>query len=121
VSGQFDDVTFRQPSRLYARATRLFEGRNYPPELLVAGLADEGYREDRSSSDLPSGRFRRTSQGIEIHLRSFPLPDGSQGGGLVEVAYQGPRVAGLRREEVALLAYHLLQLPLPLTLTNYRL
>jgi len=98
LSGQFDDVTFRQPSRLYARATRLFEGRNYPPELLVAGLADEGYREDKSSSDLPAGRFRRTPQGIEIHLRSFPLPDGSHGGGLVEVAYQGPRVAGLRRD-----------------------
>ena len=98
LSGQFDDVTFRQPSRLYARATRLFEGRNYPPDLLVAGLADEGYREDKTSPDLPAGRYRRTSQGIEIHLRSFPLPDGSRGGGLVEVAYQGPRVAGLRRD-----------------------
>jgi penicillin-binding protein 1B len=98
LSGQFDDVTFRQPSRLYARATRLFEGRNYPPELLVAGLADEGYREDKTSPTLPAGRYRRTGQGIEIHLRSFPLPDGSRGGGMVEVAYKGPRIAGLRRD-----------------------
>ncbi|HEY0513229.1 MAG TPA: PBP1A family penicillin-binding protein [Thermoanaerobaculia bacterium] len=101
LSSHFDEVTFRQPSRLYGRATRLFEGRNYPPDLLLAGLADEGYREDKSSRDLPAGRFRRTRDGVEIHLRSFPLPDGSRGGGLVEVAYQGPRIAGLRRDGAA--------------------
>ncbi|MFL6196495.1 MAG: transglycosylase domain-containing protein [Thermoanaerobaculia bacterium] len=98
LSGQFDDITFRQPSRLYARATKLYGGRNYPPELLTANLAGEGYREDKESSELPAGRYRRTRKGVEVHLRSFPLPDGTRGGGLVEVAYQGPRVAGLRRD-----------------------
>ena len=33
LSSQFDAITFRQPSRLYARATRLFEGRSYSPDL----------------------------------------------------------------------------------------
>src|SRR5262249_30093357 len=76
-ASHLEDVSFRQPSRLYARATRLFEGRNYPPDLLTAGLADEGYREDKTTPDLPAGRYRRTKQGVDVHLRSFPLPDGS--------------------------------------------
>jgi penicillin-binding protein 1B len=97
LSSHFDEVTFRQPSRLYGRATRLYEGRNYPPDLLIAGLADEGYREDKTSRGLPAGRYRRTKQGVDVHLRSFPLPDGSRGGGLVEVAYEGTHIAGLRR------------------------
>jgi penicillin-binding protein 1B len=101
MASHFEDVTFRQPSRLYARATRLFEGRNYPPDLLIAGLADEGYREDKTSRDLPAGRYRRTKQGVDIHLRSFPLPDGSRGGGLVEITYAGTRVAALRHDGAA--------------------
>ncbi|HSU84058.1 MAG TPA: PBP1A family penicillin-binding protein [Thermoanaerobaculia bacterium] len=97
MASHFEDVTFRQPSRLYARATRLFEGRNYPPDLLVAGLADEGYREDKTSRSLPAGRYRRTKQGVDVHLRTFPLPDGSHGGGLAEITYQGTRIAALRQ------------------------
>src|SRR5436309_2281767 len=98
MASHFEDVTFRQPSRLYARATRLFEGRSYPPDLLIAGLADEGYREDKASRDLPAGRYRRTKQGIDVHLRSFPLPDGSRGGGLAEITYEGTRIATLRHD-----------------------
>ena len=98
MASHFEDVTFRQPSRLYARATRLFEGRNYPPDLLIARLADEGYREDKTSRDLPAGRYRRTKRGVDVHLRSFPLPDGSHGGGLAEITYQGTRIAALRHD-----------------------
>jgi penicillin-binding protein 1B len=98
LSSHFEEVTFRQPSRLYARATRLFEGRNYPPDLLIAGLADEGYREDKTSPSLPAGRYRRTKQGVDVHLRSFPLPDGSHGGGFAEIAYEGTRIAALRQD-----------------------
>jgi penicillin-binding protein 1B len=102
LSSHFDEVTFRQPSRLYGRATRLYEGRSYPADLLIASLADEGYREDKrpakSAFELPSGRYRRTPDGVDVHLRSFPLPDGTRGGGLVEVTYQGPRIAGLHRD-----------------------
>ncbi|HEV2852733.1 MAG TPA: PBP1A family penicillin-binding protein [Thermoanaerobaculia bacterium] len=101
LSGQFDEITFRQPSRLYARATRLTEGRNYPPELLISNLAGEGYREDETSSELPAGRYRRLKRGVAVHLRSFPLPDGSRGGGLVVIAYQGNRIAGLSRDRQA--------------------
>jgi penicillin-binding protein 1B len=99
LSGQFDEITFRQPSRLYARATRLTEGRNYPPELLIANLSGEGYREDDASSEeLPAGRFRRSKRTVAVHLRSFPQPDGSRGGGLVEIRYRGSRITGLRRD-----------------------
>jgi penicillin-binding protein 1B len=98
LSSHFDEVIFRQPSRLYGRATRLYEGRSLPPDQLIAGIADEGYREDKTSAALPAGRYRRGREGVEIHLRSFPLPDGSHGGGLVGVAYEGSRIAGLRRD-----------------------
>ncbi len=98
LSSHFDEVIFRQPSRLYGRATRLYEGRSLPSEQLIAGLADEGYREDRTSAELPAGRYRRSRDGVEIHLRNFPLPDGSHGGGRVGVAYDGGRIAGLRRD-----------------------
>ncbi len=98
LSSHFDEVIFRQPSRLYGRATRLYEGRSLPPDQLIAGLADEGYREDRTSAELPAGRYRRSRDGVEIHLRNFPLPDGSHGGGSVGVVYDGGRIAGLRRD-----------------------
>jgi penicillin-binding protein 1B len=98
LSSQFDDLTFRQPSRLYGRATRLTDGRHYPPDLLVADLTGEGYREDATSPALPAGRFRRSKKGVAVHLRNFPLPDGGRGGGLVEVSYRGSRIAGLRRD-----------------------
>src|SRR5215203_94718 len=98
VSGQFDEITFRQPSRLYARATKLTEGRNYPRDLLVANLSGEGYREDTSSPELPAGRYRLLKRGLAVHLRSFPLPDGSRGGGLAVIAYRGNRIAGLSRD-----------------------
>ncbi|HEX4965927.1 MAG TPA: PBP1A family penicillin-binding protein [Thermoanaerobaculia bacterium] len=97
LSSHFEEITFRQPSRLYGRATRLFEGRSYSQELLTANLQGEGYREDTSSPELPAGRYRRSKAGLAIHLRSFPLPDGSRGGGLVEVAYEGNRIAALRQ------------------------
>jgi penicillin-binding protein 1B len=96
LSGQFDDITFRQPSRLYAQATRLHEGRSYPVDLLIEDLSGEGYREHEGSSPLPAGRYRRTGRGLAVHLRSFPLPDGQRGGGLVEVEYRGNRVSDLR-------------------------
>src|SRR3954462_11020624 len=97
MASHFEEVTFRQPSRLYARATRLFEGRNYPPDLLIAVLADETDREDKTSSDLPAGRSGGTKQGVDTPLRSYPLPDGSLVGGLVEIAYMGTRISALRQ------------------------
>ncbi len=95
LSGQFNEITFRQPSRLYARTTVLTEGRNYPPDLLIENLSGEGYREDTTSPELPAGRFRRLKRGLAVHQRSFPLPDGSMGGGVLVIAYKGSRVAGL--------------------------
>jgi penicillin-binding protein 1B len=101
VSSQFKENTFRQPSRLYGRATRLFEGRNFPPDLLIANLQGEGYREDAASPEIPAGRYRRSKHGLAVNLRSFPLPDGSHGGGLVEIAYDGGRIESLRQNGAA--------------------
>jgi penicillin-binding protein 1B len=105
LASQFDDLTYRQPSRLYARSAVLQAGRAYPPELLIQSLRDEGYREASGDGSLPAGRYRKvrgkaekktdTIDVLAVHLRSFLLPDG-QHGGLVEVFYDGPRITALR-------------------------
>jgi penicillin-binding protein 1B len=97
LAGQFDDITFRQPSRLYAKAARLSVDRTYPIERLIEDLRGEGYREEEGGSPLPAGRYRPTENGITVHVRSFPRPDGGHGGGLVEVVYRGSRVRALKR------------------------
>ncbi|HEX7186193.1 MAG TPA: PBP1A family penicillin-binding protein [Thermoanaerobaculia bacterium] len=96
LSGQFDDLTFRQPSRLYARAPVISVGRSYPADLLIEDLRAEGYREHSSDSPLPAGRYRKGKRSLAIHVRRFPLPDGEQGGGVVEITYRGTRISRLR-------------------------
>ncbi|MES1245365.1 MAG: PBP1A family penicillin-binding protein, partial [Acidobacteriota bacterium] len=97
LTSQFDDITYRQPSRLYAKATKLTPGRSYPADLLVSDLRAEGYREDTDSNPLPAGRYRKVGRGLAVHLRTFLRPDGSSGGGLVEITYRGSRISGLRQ------------------------
>lgn len=96
LSSQFDDLTFRQPSRLYGLAPVLAEGKSYPREQLIKDLESEGYREDEGSDSLPGGRYRTGKSGFAVHVRSFPQPDGTAGGGLVEVSWRGSRVSRLR-------------------------
>lgn len=99
LTSQFEDLTFRQPSRLYAKATRISQGRSHPVSLLVSSLEAEGYREDTDTNPLPAGRYRKNGRSsLAVHLRSFPRPDGSRGGGLVEITWRGSRIASLRQE-----------------------
>jgi penicillin-binding protein 1B len=100
LSSQFDDLTFRQPSRLYGLAPVLAEGASYSRDQLIKDLESEGYREDESGSLTPGrywkGKTRTGKAGFAVHVRSFPQPDGTTGGGLVEVGWQGSRVSSLR-------------------------
>jgi penicillin-binding protein 1B len=98
LTSQFDDLTFRQPSRLYAKATRIAPGRSYPASLLISDLEAEGYREDTDTDPLPAGRYRKAGHGLAVHLRRFPRPDGGEGGGLVEITWRGNRIAALRQD-----------------------
>jgi penicillin-binding protein 1B len=101
LTSQFDELTYRQPSRLYARATLLYPGRIYPLEQLVAELRSEGYREDPGPSSLApvtAGRYRRTASGLDVFVRSFPTSDGKGGGGVLEISYRNDRIARLVRE-----------------------
>jgi penicillin-binding protein 1B len=96
LSSRFEEITFRQPSRLYAEPAELEVGKVYPPQRVQKDLLGEGYREDQgATAGLPPGRFRVTGHGIAVHLRNFYLPDGRKGGGLLEVTFRGPRVQGL--------------------------
>jgi len=91
LTSQFDELTYRQPSRLYARATLLFPGRPIGADRVTADLDREGYREDAGSGPLPTGRYRKSGRDLAVHLRSFPLPQGEGGGGLVEITFRGQR------------------------------
>ncbi len=96
LSSQFDDLTFRQPSRLYGLTPVLTEGKTYPRDRLIEDLRGEGYREVEGPGSLPPGRYRESKSGLSVHLRSFSLPDGQQGGGIVEVKWRSSRVSSLR-------------------------
>jgi penicillin-binding protein 1B len=95
LSGQFDEITYRQPSRLYGRQARLLAGRAYPVERVIEDLESEGYRAD-AGDPLPAGRYRRTAGGLAVHLRTFPTPEGPGGGGVVEATYREGRITDLR-------------------------
>jgi penicillin-binding protein 1B len=93
LSSHFEEITFRQPSRLYAQPAELEVGKAYAPERVLRDLLGEGYREEESATAaLAPGRLRIAGGGISVHLRSFFLPDGRKGGGLLEVSFRGPRV-----------------------------
>jgi penicillin-binding protein 1B len=96
LSSHFEEVIFRQPSRLYAQPAELVAGSPYPPERMLRDLLGEGYREeDSATATLAPGRFRIAGGVLSVHLRSFFLPDGRKGGGLLDVRFQGPRVMRL--------------------------
>ena len=96
LSSHFEAIIFRQPSRLYAQPAELEVGRGYPPERILKELLGEGYREEESeAATLAPGRFRIAQGDLSVHLRSFFLPDGRKGGGLLEIRFQGPRVMRL--------------------------
>ncbi len=95
LTSQFDDITYRQPSRLYARPTRLEEGTPCGIERLTAELRSGGYREAAGEGPLPIGCYRPIKGGLAVHLRSFPTPEG-QGGGAAEIRLHGSHVAALR-------------------------
>lgn len=99
LSSHFEEIIFQQPSRLYAQPAELALGRAYPLERLIKDLRGEGYREQEEGaaggSVIAPGRYRLAGDSVAVHLRSFFLPDGRKGGGLLEVAYRGPRIARL--------------------------
>ncbi len=99
LTSQFDDITYRQPSRLYAQPTRLAVGSLCGLERLVAELKSGGYRADPGAGPLPVGCYRSIRGGLAVHLRDFPRPEGEagQGGGMADIELHGSRVAALRR------------------------
>jgi penicillin-binding protein 1B len=97
LTGQFDELIFRQPSRLYGRAPVLQEGTRASIDTITGNLEAEGYKEEEGEGEgLPTGRFRAGRSTLTVHLRSFPLPDGQRGGGVVEVRTRSGRISSLK-------------------------
>ncbi|MDP9122333.1 MAG: transglycosylase domain-containing protein, partial [Acidobacteriota bacterium] len=95
LTSHFREITFHQPSRLYGQPTLLAAGRPASVERLVQDLSAESYRESQGGGGLPPGRYRQAGDSLTVHLRSFPLPDGRRGGGILAVRFHGSRIAGL--------------------------
>jgi penicillin-binding protein 1B len=96
LASQFDDITFRQPSRLLADPTALATGAPASAAELVAELKATGYAEDPGTGGLPQGCYRRIAGGLAVDLRRFPTPDGRTAGGLLEIAFSGSKIGELR-------------------------
>src|SRR6185369_13128620 len=116
LTSQFDDITYRQPSRLYARPPRLAAGDRVDADRLAADLRAQGYRAGTGLPIAPGHYLRDKGEkgGLLIHLRRFPAL-GESDGGLVEARFAGDRIAELRlnghRAEAVLLE--------PLLLASY--
>jgi penicillin-binding protein 1B len=89
LTSQFDDITYRQPSRLYARPPRLAVGDRLDVDRVVSELRSEGYREGEGLPLAP-GRYLREKRELIVHLRRFPAL-GESDGGLVEAKLTGER------------------------------
>src|SRR5882724_93219 len=87
LTSQFDDITYLQPSRLYARPPRLAAGERVDLDRLVADLRAVGYRPGLSLPIAP-GRYLRDKGSLIVHLRRFPAL-GESDGGLVEARWTG--------------------------------
>lgn len=95
LSGQFDDVPARQPSRLYGRSPILSVGQLVDPGAVVALLEGEGYRALEDGEDPAPGRYRRGGGGLAVYQRTFPTPQGAGGGAPLVIRLSGSRIAGL--------------------------
>jgi penicillin-binding protein 1B len=95
LTSQFDDITYRQPSRLYARPPRLAAGERVDLDRLVTDLRAVGYRPG-SGLPLAAGRYLREKSGLTVHLRHFAAL-GESDRGLVEARVTG----GEKSERIA--------------------
>jgi penicillin-binding protein 1B len=96
VSRKFPSPPYKQPSRLYAAAPVLTPGDTFSAAEMVAELKDAGYREAPAGSPVAPGSFRRIGDRVGVNLRRFPTADGMTGGALVEVGFQGSRIAAVQ-------------------------
>ena len=98
LSGHFATLPTVQPSRLYARAFRLFPGEQLTPEALAARLTELHYVQ-AVDGELEPGRFRAGAQQVVVFRRHFPAVTADRGGDLLVVEFDGGRVIGLKRAE----------------------
>lgn len=97
LSRQFPKSPYKQPSRLYVMPTRLEPGTPLSASELIVELKAADYQELKGEGDgnPPPGTFRRDGDGVTVHLRRFPTPDGQAGGHVATVSLRGGRVRGV--------------------------
>ena len=94
---KFPEAPYPQPSRLYTTPTQLEPGSPISVPELVSELEAAGYRETRSAKPA-SGWYVRRRDGVAVHLRRFPTPDGEAGGLLADITLASTKVRALKAD-----------------------
>ncbi len=94
VSEQFGERALRQPSRLYARPTRLETGALARPERILEELRELGYREV-AGAPAGTGEYSFAGDRLAVRLRPAPTPAGRREAGLLEARFHRGRVLAL--------------------------
>ncbi len=99
---RFAERQWEQASRVYARPLEVYPGRPLQPDQLVKELEILGLREGDPAS---MGRFRRSSDRVELHLPGFLFADEDQSSQRLLIRFSGSVVAAVetaQREGLAL-------------------
>jgi len=96
--GAVGAVSSEAPSRLYARALVLRRGEAVDLRRVRQELDAASYREEDLAAAPEVGAFRPVPGGVLVHLRRFPNSHGLNGGGLLDIRFDGGRVTHLERD-----------------------
>jgi penicillin-binding protein 1B len=92
LQGEFGRLSWREPTRVYARSLALQPGMPLNAEALLRELRAGGYREGGSGP----GSFSREGERWQLHTRTFADLDGAQPAQRIALRIQGGRLRELR-------------------------
>ena len=96
IRAKFEAHRWNLPSRVYAAPTALYPGLAMTPESLERKLARLSYK--RMTADPRQvGEYAATKSGFKVYLRNFTYPTEDFPGLPVEVAFDGGKIASLKR------------------------
>ena len=96
VRARFEGTQFRVPSRVYCAPAILYPGLDWRRFGLQDALARLGYREARSSRDLPPGQYVWEGSRLRVHLRAFEHPTRPEPARDIAIWLSGSTISDIR-------------------------
>ena len=94
VKARFSGAKWELPTHVYSRPLELYAGLNLPRAALLDELDELGYR--RVARIEHPGQFAVTADGIELHARAFPFPEGEQPEQRVRLRLSGSGIVAIQ-------------------------